>query len=326
MAVRSLLLTTLAILTLGCGVEPAGGEGSLFDEGPIPGKGDEPRSSTSRHVTTWVPHYGISAAKRRLQANYGSHPPRETITRLALQFYLPTRTGGVKLAGAASATDVAWFRRYCDDNDIELYLCIYNSNTKWDWPLARSAFKDHRAALIGDLVAEAERRNFDGVDIDFEGEDYSADPYAADRPDFARFIKELASELHARGKKLTIDSTSSIYGVPNHNWWPDWAGHADAINVMGYDYTYKNGAGIANYAYQQRRGLNDGFQAHQVVMGMPGWLSRWGGHSALDNITDCLSGLAEPSGVAIWDAQLPAEAWRSAAVWDALHEIKTVGR
>lgn len=54
-----------------------------------------------------------------------------------------------------------------------MLLCVYNAvSGSWDWPLARAGFAENPNKFIDALMAEVERLELDGVDVDLEGNGY----------------------------------------------------------------------------------------------------------------------------------------------------------
>src|SRR5215207_9809734 len=107
-----------------------------------------------RPVMTWVPPYAVSKAKEKLTSDLGM---ADAITHLGLQFWMPTKTGGVEFAPFPEATDasVIELRDWCHAHGIRAMLCVYNAPSgKWDWPLARAGFADHPHEFVRALVAE----------------------------------------------------------------------------------------------------------------------------------------------------------------------------
>ncbi|MEI9894603.1 MAG: glycosyl hydrolase family 18 protein [Chthoniobacter sp.] len=158
---------------------------------------------SARMVMTWVPPYGIDQCRARLREDIEGLGPKDALTHLALQFWIPTRAGGVektpKYGGIRDATIIE-FRDWAHRHGIRALLCVYNSVDSWDWTLAQAGFADHPAEFVQALVAETERLGLDGVDIDLESGDgdfeSSKEPYVA-------FIRDLSTRLHALHKQLT---------------------------------------------------------------------------------------------------------------------------
>lgn len=96
--------------------------------------------------------------------------------------------------------------------------------------------KSIKEKVINSIVNIVLKRDYDGINIDFEGVP------ADDRKLFNDFIKELATKLHKYGKLLTIDVPAKTYDART-----GWAGafdykelgkYCDLIIIMIYDYHY----------------------------------------------------------------------------------------
>jgi spore germination protein YaaH len=94
-----------------------------------------------------------------------------------------------------------------------------------------------RAAHVADIVALAEQT--DGVEIDYEAMWYK------NRDHYTQFIKDLAAQLHAKGKTLSVvvePKTSDV--KKNREGAVDWAAvgqYADSVKIMAYLYHYPSG-------------------------------------------------------------------------------------
>lgn len=88
-----------------------------------------------------------------------------------------------------------------------------------------------REIMIKDIINYTQKYNFDGINLDFE---YM---YKADSEAFSKFIMELAPQLRAKGKCLSVDVTAPNGG---ENWSLCYNRHdigelADYVVFMGYD-------------------------------------------------------------------------------------------
>lgn len=294
-------------------------------------------------VMGWVPAYGVDKAMTALDADpLIGH----ALTRIGLQFWNPTPDGrsvvlapADKQGAALPESAIARVRDWARARGIRVLLTVYNNSEttqKWNWELARHAFRDERQAFIAALVAQMQKYDLDGVDIDLEGEG----DFDADRAAFARFVRELSSAVHAQGKLLTVNSFHSpCYNAPNMSWWADWRGHADAIQSMGYADLYEaseetftpkdrsvcaKGAHLFKYSWQLAWGLQAGYRVDHVVLGLPTWVDRWG---KAGQETDAASHIREAqalgAGIALWDLQLEAPGWRSFDTWSAAYRLRT---
>jgi spore germination protein YaaH len=144
----------------------------------------------------------------------------------------------------------------------------------------------YRSRLVGNILAEIEAKNVDGVNIDFEHIPVSTPVSSTHRANFASFIDQVADAVHAArpGSHVSVDilATSGIntliYDVAALG-----ASSVDSIMVMSYDFhstSYYEGkkAGPesplygSQYWYTVERSMNDiAAQAprHKIIMGIP---------------------------------------------------------
>ncbi|MGB7259244.1 MAG: glycosyl hydrolase family 18 protein [Pseudolabrys sp.] len=274
-------------------------------------------------VMTWIPPYAIGISRRRLDALYGVSGPSKALTHIALQFWHPTSLGGVTRATAYGPISDALVReiiRWGHNHGIKVVLCVYNfdeTTQKWDWAWAKSAFATHRAAFVAALVAEMTRLGLDGIDIDFEGDDTDIPDIQLnkDKRAYVAFIKALRMQMP--GEHLTVDSFPNQYNAPNWLWWTALFPYLDGITSMGYGDLGRNASGWQSYARQRTAA---GKFARKLMIGLPSDVSVWQGNSAADQ-TAWFTLPKQVVGVAIWDAQFSAIAWRQAPVWQNLQAV-----
>ena len=306
---KSTALVLLALI-LGCTREPSAAPHVAAPAQSAPAR----FRPYARPVTTWVPPYGIARAKARL-----TDPAigmGDALTHLALQFWVPTAEGDVVLVKHPDVTDaaVSELRDWAHANGVRAMLCVYNAGGRtWDWSLARSAFDTHRAKFVRSLVAEVDRLGLDGVDVDLEG----GGSFPQDKAAFVSFIAELSAALHARGKHLSVDTFAYRWNAPNQTWWPELLPLVDALTTMGYHETGANADGWRSYAAQREAA---GDHAAKLQIGMPSGKDQWLGKAAREHLEWVRRD--GTVGVAIWDAQLRTEAWRSPELWRVLREIR----
>ncbi len=298
-------------------------------------------TASAGEVTTWVPPYQLQQSRASLQHTAGGVTAGQWITRLGLQFWLPTETGELVYAQRGEPlgpADADWFSDWGKRNHVKVLLTLYNfRNDHWDWALARSAFRDHPDALVASLLATVERHGLDGVDLDLEGNG----AFDEDRSAFAGFVTKLSAALKARGKQLTIDSFHSpCFNAPNMVWWEDWQGQVDAIHSMGYGDLYEGsvetftpeggneacaqGAALFRYSWQADWATRHGIDASKVLMGIPGGEFAWGKGAARKPLPEQLKDVeATGAGIAIWDVNgIAGGEWGSAGAWKALKAFR----
>lgn len=272
-----------------------------------------------RMVKTWVPPYAIAASRERLGERYGGVGPADGLTHLGLQFWVPSASGGLERSsryGAIGDGQIAEFRAWGHDNGIKVMLTVYNGEWGWDWALAKNAFGANRQAFVDALVAEMQALGLDGIDIDLEGA--GMDPTAEDKAEYVAFIRALRKRLRPLGKELVLDSFSYVWNAPNTTWWPDLLPLVDGLVTMGYQEIGRGAPSWQSYAWQRKAA---GRHADKLLLGMPSDRDAWLGKSVLQQI-DWVLPAERKVGVAIWDAQNPAAAWRTRSVWKRLRAIR----
>ncbi|MEO7715998.1 MAG: glycosyl hydrolase family 18 protein [Capsulimonas sp.] len=273
---------------------------------------EEPKFRSFKHpIAIWVPPYAIAESKTALTSTYGDAGPQDAITHLDLQFWTPTTDGGVAYVTnpGVNDTNVTDLRDWGHAHSIRVMLCVYNGATKWDWPLARAAFADHKDDFVKNLLNEMDRLELDGIDIDLEGPGETD----KDKAVYIAFVTDLSKELRKRRKHLTADTFSYIWNAPNQSWWPDLFPLVDGVTTMGYSDIGMNGADWAAYAAQKKAA---GKYAAKLQIGVPSDKEQWQGNTALEQMQWLMTDSS--MGVAIWDAQLISAAWKTPEVWRAV--------
>jgi hypothetical protein len=274
---------------------------------------------------TWVAPYNQDQWKAALETDTGgAHSPKNTLTRLAAQFWQVQGDGNVSLG--ASREDTQWVADYAKRNGIKFLTCIDNYSNGWNWGMAVSAFANNRSTLVASITQAVDDWGADGADIDFEGNEDGE----GDKAEFTAFIKELGTALHAKGKELTVDTFADQWNKPHPSWWGDWKGYVDGIQSMEYDGGFGGATdNWASYKGQQDNVLAAGYMSGMLEIGMPSWKRDWGfgglGTSIMDHMNELLSGdfNKQPTSVAIWYAAFEADGWLKPEVWDALYQIRS---
>ncbi len=143
-----------------------------------------------------------------------------------------------------------------------------------------------RALHVQTIVELATRQGFDGIDLDYEGfafvDDYST--WETTRPNWVAFVTELATELHSRGKLLTV-SVPAIYDTKRNSdsgvWVYDYAAMGDVVDrirIMGYDYSFAEPGPIAPLGWLRtaihaaKKAVHDD---SKLVLGIPLYGRNW---------------------------------------------------
>lgn len=129
---------------------------------------------------------------------------------------------------------------FAHENDVKVLALIANlpENDDWDATLVENVIGDEasRTAHIADILALVEKRNFDGVNIDYE--------FLRNRQaeNFTTFIAELGEALSAKGKILAVAIHAQTEGGPTRG--QDIAAlqeHVDILSFMTYDEHWETG-------------------------------------------------------------------------------------
>ncbi len=283
---------------------------------PVSSKSPSPIFHDYRYpVTIWVPPYAVAKSKEQILASFDKVGMKDALTHLALQFWVPTKQGGIEQVKFDEVTDsaITELRDWGHQHGIRVLLCVFNGAQTWDWPLAQAAFAQHPDTFVKSLVTEMERLDLDGIDIDLEGNG----SFDTDKESFVSFMTALSKRLHDRGKHLTVDSFAYVWNAPNQSWWNDLFPLVDALTTMGYQETGSTAPKWQAYAAQKKAA---GSYAARLQIGMPSGKAEWLGNTALEQL-EWLHKDAS-TGIAIWDAQLRSPAWQTSAVWQAIQGIR----
>src|SRR5436190_9358883 len=273
---------------------------------------------TYKHpVMTWVPPYAVAKSKARLNESYGGVGVKDALTHVSLQFWQPTKDGGLKYAGRTNDVNdaaVAEMQKWGRTNGVRILLCIYNAmGGKWDWSLARAGFVENQDKFVERLMSEVNRLHLDGIDIDLEGNG----SFDADKEIFIGFIRKLSTRLHAEGKHLTVDTFSYRWNAPNQTWWKDLLPLVDALTTMGYEEIGANALEWRSYGSQKGAA---GELSPKLMMGLPSGRDQWRSNSVMEQLQWLKTNGAV--GVSFWDAQVNSKAWQKPEVWKTLQEIR----
>ncbi len=290
----------------GVGGATATGGGGASSGG---GAGGKSALNQGANVLTWVPPYHIDGAKQMLQMQFGNLTAADGISQIALQFWL---TNGASLnLDQVTEDDITWFHDWARQHGVQILLCVDNNlNGSWDWSEAERSFDANGAAFAASIVAEIQKRDFDGVNLDLEG---IVDPTAEDQTAYTQLAQTLATALHPLGKVVTIDSFFAQWNAPNWDWWPGLLPVVDGITSMGYD---QSGMSLD---YQN---LTDHSMPNpeKLTLGVPGYSDNWQGNTVSEQLGWIVN--QGQIGVGIWDASFGAAGWNTQDVWTQLKTIK----
>lgn len=132
---------------------------------------------------------------------------------------------------------------------------------------------------INNLVNKVMAMGYDGIELDYEN------LFAADKNAYSAFVKDLADELHSRGKLLVVTvhpKTESVgtWSGPKAHDYVALGQVADKIRIMAYDYHYGGGTpgSIAPATWVEEVLVYSvtAIPKNKIVLGIPNYGYDWG--------------------------------------------------
>lgn len=147
--------------------------------------------------------------------------------------------------------------------------------------LAKSSDRANVIKAIMDLVMS---KNFDGIDLDFEGFAFvdGTASWPATKPNWVLLIKELSEVLHAKGKILSVavpvhfSLTEKQKGYTVYAW-AEIAQYIDRLRIMTYDYSTGRPGPIGPISWVERtvKYAISVMPATKVYIGLAGYGRDW---------------------------------------------------
>jgi spore germination protein len=234
---------------------------------------------TGRYISAWLPDSFDSVNRQSFEAN------ADILDEVSPFWYSANARGDILHGSDARDKTLV---ELAHSKNVLVIPTIHNILTTDPVPsIIRSP--ERRARHIRNIVDEVLANNYDGIDIDYELLDSSL------RPDYSAFITDLAKELHAQGKLLTIAVHAKTADYDGLGGFQDWAvlGQAvDRLRIMTYDYHWRGGGpgpvapiywvrAVADYAKTV-------VDPAKVVIGVPFYGYNWppGGDAIAQTWTD----------------------------------------
>lgn len=197
---------------------------------PTPAVLSEPVSyhpKTGRYIVAWLPAVMNEGAQASFEAN------KDVIDDVSPFWYSTTSSG--QLYGTRNDELVRLAHSY----NIRVIPSIHNVTANPGSVVSVLRNPQIRARHIQNIVDEVLARNYDGIDIDYEGLDASL------REPFSAFIRDLAAALHSHDKVLTVAvhaKASDYGGLGGFQDWAEIGKHVDQLRIMTYDYHWRGGS------------------------------------------------------------------------------------
>lgn len=248
----------------------------------VPSANAEP--APRKILTGWIPYYGMSTSLPTALANadlinevmpfwYTLKLDSKTKAPYILDLYTPGNPSvaiDVPLATMRSA-------------GFKIIPTITDGTDKL--VLAKLLAKSSdRASVIKPILDLVISKNFDGIDLDFEGFAFvdGNETWAATKPNWMLFVKELSSALHTNGKLLSITSpvhfalTEKQKGYTVYAW-AEIAQYIDRLRIMTYDYSTSKPGPIGPISWVERtvQYAISVMPATKVYLGLAGYGRDW---------------------------------------------------
>lgn len=133
-----------------------------------------------------------------------------------------------------------------------------------------------RSAHVEQLLALAQTRGYDGIDLDYEKFAWTDGraSWATTKPNWAAFVTELADRFHQNGLVVTAAVPISPYWVYDH---ATLGRVLDGVRVMSYDYAVGAPGAIAplNSVVAETRTMLTMVPGSKLIMGVPEYGRDW---------------------------------------------------
>jgi hypothetical protein len=247
---------------------------------PSANAGPSPR----KILTGWIPYYGMSASLPTAVANvdlinevmpfwYTLKLDTKTKAPYILDLYTPGNPS------VAIDVPLATMR----NSGFKIIPTITDGTDKLE--LAKLLVKSSdRALAIKAIVDLVMSKNFDGIDLDFEGFAFvdGTDSWPTTKPNWILFVKELSAALHTNGKSLSITApvhfalTEKQKGYTVYAW-AEIAQYIDRLRIMTYDYSTSKPGPIGPIAWVERtvQYAISVMPATKVYIGLAGYGRDW---------------------------------------------------
>ena len=235
-------------------------------------------------LTGWIPYYGMSTSLPTAEANadlinevmpfwYTLKLNSKTKTPYILDLYTPGNPS-VAIDVPLTRMRTAGFRIIPTITDGTDKLVLAKL-------LAKSSDRANVIKSIMDLVLS---KNFDGIDLDFEGFAFvdGTASWPTTKPNWVLLVKELSEALHEKGKILSVTApvhfalTEKQKGYTVYAW-AEIAKYIDRLRIMTYDYSTGKPGPIGPIAWVERT-LNYAISvmpATKVYIGLAGYGRDW---------------------------------------------------
>lgn len=264
-------LIASALLVFGIGLALSGGSDDETVE-PVPPKPVIP-------LDAWAPYWTLDDSIIDAPARVPS------MREISPFWYAATGVDAITVDVNANSDATAAFMEIITQTDAAIVPSIVDALPAGEMA-AILADPETRTAHIDALVAFAEAGGYDGLDLDYEQFAFAdgRDTWAATRPNWVAFVRQLSKRLNADNRTLTVSippvydaeqTADSGFWVYDHG---AIAPYVDRIRVMAYDFSVGEPGPIAPLAFVERS-INGVVEAtgdpDKVVLGLAAYGRNW---------------------------------------------------
>jgi chitinase len=253
---RTILLTLVVLFTFMGGIFT----GVLYsksktEQNSKPLKIDESPRSEKNPEEKDIPPESIEEAKVLMGYVQDFRNPNvvdySKLTHVIFSFAHPTSDGGILLNGDSAINNLRTMVINAKEYNTKVMLAVggwfhINGGESYEPFKAAISNPDSRTRLVNELTSIVDREQLDGIDIDFEHPRSKADA-----ANLTAFTSELSSQLHPKGKELSIAVYAKIHAVTGTEmgfvvFEPSMFQYVDHVNIMAYDGQWDGGYNAAN--------------------------------------------------------------------------------
>lgn len=226
-----------------------------------------------RFLSGWMPYWSTSTSTTSFLTN-------SDLFRAVSPFWHDARWDGSKvyIKDHLSASTAQSTLRKLQGQDVKILPSITDGTGKGRMAKTLSG-RDTRAVHVKSIVDLVLDRGYDGIDLDYETFAFTdgSSTWSATRPDWVKFVDELAAALHAEGKLLSV----TVPAMTDKEYWVyDYAAmgkSADYVRIMAYDYSVSSPGPIAPLSWVKKVAAFAGSQIpkDKVELGIPVYGRNW---------------------------------------------------
>jgi spore germination protein YaaH len=245
-----------------------------------PWQHDAGAATPARFVTGWIPNWSSSVVADGTRAiNSGVDDVFAEVSPFGF-----TATGVTTIAVAGTEANLTTAVNAVRSKRLPVMPSITDGTGK-SVMAGILADPTTRAQHVQTIVNLVVGRNYDGIDLDYEGFAFTDGraTWPTTRPNWAAFIAELGPALHAQGKLLAVtvppiwDNGASGYTVYA---WPEMLPHIDRLRLMVYDWSVGSAGPVApmswlNSVLAYVQSVVPTNQRSKVQIGVPAYGRSW---------------------------------------------------